>query len=104
MDASFSPRTPSREQLIVRLLGASQITTRKYFNAWGWGWMAQTTFGSILAVVLMSLGATAGNIISFMYLILNLVASTGILPLELMPPFFQIGLGLPMLNAAQARY
>ena len=87
----------------MRLLGASQISTRKFFALWAWGWLAQTTFGSVLAAALISLGFVLGNTSTFIFLILNLVTASGVLPLELMPSFFQISLGLPMYNAAQVR-
>ena len=83
-------------QVIVRGLGATVVTARIFFASWAWVWFCMTIFGGILAVVIIALGPSVGNLFSFIFLILNLVSSTGILPQELMPPFFKIGLALPM--------
>ena len=83
-------------QVIVRGLGATVVTARVFFASWAWVWLCMSVFGGILAVVILGLGPSAGNLFSFIFLILNLVSSSGLLPHELMPPFFKIGLGLPM--------
>ena len=45
------------------------------------------------------LGPKVGNLVHLVFLILNLVSSGSITAMELEPPFFQIGMGLPFYNA-----
>ena len=47
--------------------------------------------------------APTGSLLHLLFMMLNYISSSGILPLELAPKFFHIGLGLPMYQGATGR-
>ena len=92
----------------------------KFFAFWAYVWLSMLTFGmcitalmrcaclpaptvSLLLTVppsaLRLLGPKIGSLVHLVFLILNLVSSGSITAMELEPPFFQIGMGLPFYNA-----
>jgi len=65
---------------------------------WFFCWLVMSTFASIIAFIQITMGPT-GQILLTLFMVTQLVSSTGLLPTEVMPPFFHIGPGLPMYHA-----
>ena len=79
-------------------LGA-HLSVHTFFAMWAFCWLFMTCFASIITALFRTLGAPLGNAVHGLFLILNLVSSSGVTPQELMPAFFRIGYGLPFYNA-----
>jgi Protein of unknown function (DUF3533) len=77
------------------------ISARQFFAWWAWVWLCLISFGSIITFLLRNFGEAVGNLLHTTFLILNLVSGTGVNAMELMHPFFRIGLGLPYCQAVQ---
>jgi uncharacterized phage infection (PIP) family protein YhgE len=79
-------------------LGAS-ISASTFFTMWAYVWLFMSVFGYIITALFRSLPPGPANAIHSVFLIVNLVSSGAITPIELMHPFFRIGYGLPFHNA-----
>lgn len=79
-------------------LGA-EFSARQFFSIWAFTWLFMSSFGLIITALFRGLGPSLGALVHTIFLILNLVSSTATTPMELMPPFFRIGYGLPFYNA-----
>lgn len=77
------------------------LSPSKFFAMWAFCWLFMTTFGTIIVTLFRSLGPALGNACHSLFLILNLVSSGAVTPIEFMPAFFRIGYGLPFCNAVQ---
>ena len=55
--------------------------------------------GYIITFLSRLLGTAAGSLVHTLFFILNITSSGGVVPMESMPAFFKIGLGLPFFNA-----
>lgn len=86
--------------VVMRGLG-TQLSAPRFCALWAFIWLSMTTFGLVIAMLLRVFGATLGNLLHLVFLILNLVSSGSIAPQELMPPFYQVGFALPFFNAVQ---
>jgi hypothetical protein len=84
--------------IVLQCLGAD-MPARTFFALWAFYWLCMCTFGLVITAIFRTLGPALGGLAHLLFLILNLISSGAISPVELMPPFFRIGLGLPFHNA-----
>lgn len=81
-------------------LGSGFMSGGVFFRAWAILWLTQVASAHVMLAFNTVVGpkAVAGN---FTYLILSLWSSTAVYAHEFSPHFYQIGLGLPMLQGIQ---
>ena len=83
---------------VLQCLGAGMHAST-FFAFWAYAWLCMYVFGLFVTAVFRNFGGATGGLMHLVFLILNLVSSGSITPLELMPPFFRVAYGLPFYNA-----
>ena len=84
--------------VVLECLGAG-LTARTFFALWAFYWLCMYTFGLVITALFRTLGPALGGLAHLLFLILNLISSGAISPVDLMPSFYRIGFGLPFHNA-----
>ena len=84
--------------VVLAGLGAN-LSKGQFFAMWAYCWLFMGVFGYIITALFRSLSPGPANAIHSVFLIVNLVSSGAVTPMELMHPFFRIGYGLPFFNA-----
>jgi uncharacterized phage infection (PIP) family protein YhgE len=83
---------------VLQCLGAGMHAST-FFAFWAYAWLCMYVFGLFVTAVFRNFGGATGGLMHLVFLILNLVSSGSITPLELMPSFFRVAYGLPFYNA-----
>jgi len=77
------------------------ITTGIFFAWWAWLFLGMYVFISVISVLLRTLGETGGMVVHAFLMIIMLVSSSAVEPVDFMNPFFRIGQGLPLGSSLQ---
>jgi hypothetical protein len=83
---------------VLQCLGAG-LRAATFFAFWAYAWLCMFVFGLIVTALFRNFGGATGGLMHLVFLILNLVSSGSITPVELMPPFFRVAYALPFYNA-----
>lgn len=83
---------------VLQCLGAG-MNGATFFSYWSYCWLSMFVFGLLVTALFRNFGGATGRLMHLVFLILNLVSSGSITPVELMPPFFRVAYALPFYNA-----
>ena len=84
--------------VVLQCLGAG-LRASTFFAYWAYAWLCMYVFGLLVTALFRNFGGATGGLMHLVFLILNLVSSGSITPVELMPPFFRVAYALPFYNA-----
>jgi len=89
--------------IVILILGAGKgfLNASKFFQWWAFCWLFMTTLCGMYYFIVVIFGLGVGFLIGIWLLMLQVASSTGSIPIDAMPGFFQIGLGLPFTNAIE---
>jgi hypothetical protein len=79
--------------------GTHLLSARAFIAWWAWLALGMFTFSAVISLLLRTLGEAGGMAAHAVLLVISLVSSSAVEPVELMSPFFRIGIALPFANS-----